>query len=1286
MDKFKANEEESQHVLKVLIWAVDEELDRIFKIFFDENHETFCENSYFNLLKHLKLKEIKFLKSNFGDFFFILLVKKVENCLNLIVKSIKMEDQIQMQSQMTKNLDFIFFILFKCSEVLGHAKNLPIENICIMFLKVFPKLELIKQITLVTKVCFLMNLYEKKFPNLSTRLRTFLLTLYLENFNDSEIRIFIACNILEFASDNVSFVQTRLVDFYTLKYSKRAKNFTLSQSDYFFLENSIINLNEKQASKINDINVFFEFISGSFAWQFIFFHPLYVSFINRFLRSNSNFEKQFLLYWEHFFNKILDCSHNIIKGNKAEFADTMKLECVPNIHLLKMLLQSKNEAYIRCKFVAFCSKLETHICEYYTKIQKKTADAKSDYNVYFKTICELMNYKLIKFPNKNEEIVDLKSDNIDNPKKDESENNKKWNVREKPLIFFPKIKKRDHSKGGIDHSCESMEIAVEQEEYAVVKSCIDFKNECLNDSRDNFKPFLTKIINKNKKSKVCSENKLEKMNDFEIQKNYSKQKGKPKSVSQKHKMKKGFPGILFYREFSQKMRNSNQIIERKNEQQSTNSLKRTKRLGQKIEKQMNLHGNSLFAIKKDRTSFEFLRKNIDTEQIMCYPITFNMNTLSALEIKALLNNFQIHKHLMLFYFRKYSNSKMIVINRNNVQSIEQKLSVMNVSQFMIFVKSLSVKYNIVETKNIFQIIKFINKRYKVGHFLTDSIVFDQFKFLLFQFAYLMHSGPLNNETPFECFCDFMQIVKTNIGDLTFENDKILKVGVDKNLVGHYQQIVKGDYLFELPINFKTIQVVEYFGEEINQNQSKKEARIITESILNEIILSTFEIRMSQAKIFKRTFSNVVQIKSIDYQFKENTLLTNIENSDRQKNVLKKPKIPENLAKSKEGNDFLHKKYFKMIYNPIDDLPLNLKLLVLKEQICKKTDLLEVSNLIEQMIKKVEILAIGRPVKLNNGTGKILNAFEEGKNSLAVSYILPPVNRRSVVKLNYRNLKVKKKVEKEKSKSQSKIEKKTKINFEKIAEIEKFKQFIKEKKKNDVQKKLEKENQMKQEIKEVISTFKNKSVPKLQMYIRNSQQKGQEKIKKNSKKSLPLIPPLKNLQILDSLHKINISQKKSRELFWNNLNLFWEKKEIQEVLTDSKSVLFDLFAKYASKFCNPDLIQTREIHETFVFWSFREVLFFVKEQRLYPTIYSSSEIKRTFTDIMSVTQAETKFGFEQFKFFILHLHLKIIEKKGEREISIWETEKLDHTIRLLLKNNLARIFHQDIQLKNKNILV
>lgn len=1300
LDRFKHTEDESDLILEVIFWVVDGKNDSAFQFFLVENKENFYNNSYFNLLRFFKKKEIDFNKSNFNDSFFQLLLRKMNQNIAAIARSMKENDQLQMLSELSKSLEFLFFILFKCSEIVGYVKFFPLDNICNTLLKVFPKIELIKQISLVTKICMLFTFYEKKFPNFSIRLKNFLFSLYFENFYDLEIRSFIACNILDFAAENPFFIQTRISDFFSQKYCKRMTNYRLSCADYTLLEISMKNINEKQTLKVNELIAFFEFISGSISWQFIFFQELYASVIDRFWFLNSPFEKNFLMFWDHFFNRILEQSFNIFKGKKGELMDAIKIDCIPNIILLKKVLRI-NGSFFKTKLMHFCNRIETHVCEYLAKFKKKFIDQKFDYNVYIKMICDLMGYSL-----KEIQLQEQERDSKKNVKKNKPKKKRKTDIQkneklecevhnssvEKKYSVLPNEIKSSHNFYKVS-VLKNEGSNLKKQPFSKCRSCFNFGENNLKianliaNTNKNETSALASINSNNHLKNVQFDHLIAKteLNDKIIKNNNdlvcSELIERQSDIKSKHINIEISYGIDILNKLSLQKQLKNKLNEQQKKEEIMNLQKNKKKLSLAIEKRLNHHGGSLFEPKRNLSPYQILRKRIDVDRIDYYSHCFNPESISSIENKALLNNFKIHKNLIKSIFNKFACIKTVKMTNEEGFSEIINSEVISIHQIIVMMKSFGNDYAQTDHNQIRKIINFVNSKSNSVINVKNCVNFSDFHRFLFQLTYYVHSGFLKEKGPFECFQIFLENLREKTNDqLLFVNDHMLLSNVDKKLLSYYQSQIQNDPYFVLPLNFKCIEIAEYGIDKNEPEIIKKESKRVCSSILRDLILDNFEINLLKCRISKRKVFIVIQEHPIDTSFEANKHIhqnNSVEKSniflEDEKNMLKK--FPNKFEI--KGNDFLHKKRFKIVGNPINDLSLSMKLLVISSPDSLKQNYLCVANLLEQVLKKVELLSFQKNIKISEQTGKILNSVLIKNQTKIEKENQSRIFKKSSSQIIHAFIKKKKEKSKSRQKSKSLSRKKNTQNFEKNAEtmkkIEEYRNLIKIKKENEIFKQLEKEKKEKENFLQLVTIFKNKSMPKLKMYIKNLEAKGKEKLKLFENELSFKIPIQKNLEIYKSLHQFNEIKKMERFSFISQIEKLHQNIEFKLVLEKYNPQLVEVFKIYSNKYSTSNFIKRADEEDINFYWGLREFRLFLKDHLLLILFQDDQEIKNVFERIVLQNTVDKIFRFCEFLTFLIQLYVKSKNQSDEKSNYLYESAKFEVLLTNLFKKQVHKVF-------------
>lgn len=1293
LDRLPTESDETEQTLNMITFAADGNNELVFRQFTNDSDRNFCERSYMTLIRHLKQKRTSLTKQNFGEPFFSLFVRRLERLLNILNSRIGPEEGSVSIQDWSKAFENIFFLLFECHEVVGQTRSFPSDSINATLLRVFPRLDQMKQISLITKLCFLIDLFERKFPGLAVRLKNLMVGLYFNNFNDSEIRTFLCYNILEFSKEKPQFVENRVLDFYTGKYIRRASTFRLTNPDYTLLESLIRNFGQQGATKTVELGKFFENLSGVFGWQFIFFHPVYVAFVDNWWSKNGPLDVVFCNYWEQFFNRLTDCSHQIIKGKKNEFGDSVRVELVPNLLLLKSLLRTNCAEQLKEKLRPLCAKVEQSLLELHRRIRKNMFYDSPDHNQFFKIACKMIDYELKeprKEPKAEETVPNQRAEEqqIDKEAVDNGIEAIAQGVEEAQQVFL----RQDSSQAVNDLSAESLELFERSQKQVKPATCTGFFAESREDceqscySLDLSYPKCTRnkmLFRRFQFGEMAvvtaapilqnTATQVEQI-DCELFSNRPTDEAHKRHKSVESTQKKHeFPGIAFFNKYMKTRRRNERLKDEASFRSRLINERKFQNLSAKIEQRLNAHGNTLFKTNPSYPRYAELRHSMDKDRPVFYPFTFSFTSLTEIERRAIQGNFDVHKNLMRLLFNRYSKR---VASRNapgDSQPASKPQRVLTAPGFISLVKFISPVYANYDQKMNTLLFQFITSRFRSGLSSKSAIVFPQFRPLIAQFAYAMHCGPLKENNPFECFQELLANVKETLEDqLVFENDEILNVNVDRQLLSHYQELLKADPETPLPQNFHIRKVRQYESAGKKVEPNSKESKVIVSSILKDVFLAAFDIRFDSSEIRAVERLIVVQEKPIDHQFGDSELPGYAVSAKKDQNRL--------AAKAEDCNNYLHKKALKLTNNPIEGLSVPLKLLILNESKTPKSDLLEVANLLEQMLRKVEVFAAGKEVKLDAQTGKLMNSVLLQRRDKNQENLPPIVQRHSSMKLVYHPLK---KSGVKKLKSDQNVDEKRTRSLQKVAlgkpaeknsdvtkRIEKYRAEVKERKQRAEQEAAEKEAAIKREIQSLVLAFKSRSIPKLKNYIKEKELQGKQRLQElQSSKLIKPLPETKKPRE-QTVHQEFQQMMENHKLWEKRLKALWQSNEIINAFTESADELRTMFNTISAKFSAPDLMHLRS-DKPYQTWGFRETVEFCKENGIYPELMTQGDIKNARRKALESTSAADQFKFDQFKHFLVQVFAKFKDRQGWGDYELYDAALFSQMLRELRQRKLDK---------------
>lgn len=1308
LDGLDWHSEHTKEVLQTILWAANNAPLPVFEIFVSSKNEHFCPFAFFVVLKHFKLAGHDLNRNNFTDQFFFHLGKKLDATLTLLAASPKTDNPLPPLAT-TNSLDFVFFLLFDCSEFIGYTKSFPTDALCSVFLKIFGKMEQLRQITFVTRMSHLVKTSEKRFPSLVAKLKNFLLSLYLDNFGDQEIRTLLGHNLIGFIPEVYGAPHERLLDFYLTKYVRRYNTFRLTDPDLLIFDRTIRALTDKNGSKLMEVATFFETLSLSFGWQFTFFHPIYLYFVERFWGVSGVVDKQLMLYWEHFFTRTLDCALNILKGKKNEFDEQLRLEFVPNIRLLKAVLELPISKQLREKGVVQCGKIEGMTVEYAQKQTRRSYYGEFEHNQFFKAICELVGYKLGGGKTEAEEVATESPrtpegqqedqaaavplplaelpENPDRPLEAEPESPPK--EPEAPIPEQIVAERPAEIRSAVAESCESLVGARISDSRAQVdqnRSCFGYLGTKVPEDEwtgtveaANFRRYQSevKIVKKESQDRSFDSFEPEKFadptpdqapasppsiheelrpptpqapSDPEIPE--PTEQPKPPAPESLPQPVPSFVGIKNFTKFVNETNRKRQLSAAFAQKLTKQVQVQREGLFQSIERRLNAHGNSLFGTVGRSQDYAELCRSMDRDRPVYFPFTFSPTSLSAEEKIALKQNFYLHKNLMRILFNRFAHKATIKVTQADQTVVDTPSVVLSVSQFILLARSLGAAYQQVDHLKCVKLFKYVNSRFAGGAHLKSEILFSQFRLLVTQFAYMMHSGPFQEYHPFVCFEKFLENVKRSTDDpLAFENDEMLAVNVDKRVVAHFQEILRREADVPLPPNLRLKRVTEFYTEPTDPQPPKKESRRVVEWVIRDILMAAFDISFVPAVIQKTTYQIVVQDKPIDFKYKE-------AGEGHPSGDLKTSRVvPEEGVPSKapDGNDFLHRKRLKMVSNPIEGLPVPLKLLIMNSPENDKSTLIDVAHLLEHLVKKVEVLATAqKPVELDNKTGRILNTALIGRERRSSVPQSDALQRYKSLKLVYRSLKRKISAKKgaaantkpENFLPKLQVQKRTAELFpEKIKKIENFRAEKRTQKEQTEAENQRKNQEFQEEILKLVAKFKEKSVPKLKNAIKEAEKVGKKRVEKvNKSLHLPKLPKISS-QTTHKLQSDHEVQKENQQTWEGHIKELWASIEVRNAFSEWTASLRRLFQSVADQFGDKTVASSLEALRPVGSWGFRETLQFCKEAGIYPGLMSQGDVKHARRKALELTNNGKHFAFEQFKHFLIQVFVKIKSVQG-----------------------------------------
>ena len=1209
-------------------------------------------NSVFEILKLVKNKNSGISRAFFTGENLSYFKNKISFLINRV--HIIPTDIDSLTLYQTKSISQLFrFLLLECGEFVFQLNSLLLNSMVKVLQKTFPVLNIAEKTTLFIQFSHMIKFYATLCPKLAASLKRFLFDIFESVFYETDARIKLTDQLIELCQNNFDEICQCVLNCYSTCFFKNHLLFEIGNADIRFFEFLICKIEADQINAISDLLLFFDKLSLKNPTHFLFFSNAYFILVKRFWKTNGIFDKKFMNMWNSFFNRVIEISLKIFQGQRKEDNQLNKIELSGSILVLNILIRSDFDFFYQ-KMKLNCDKIDRQLREFAIK-----ANRNQPLNVFIASIYRILQYEPgceKEAREKNEQKHALFQEFTKCSKSNQITRENKQ-IRENLLSEY----QLKHSKS--QEILQFSELQVKFEKRTKANSCHNFSD--------------------NKSKKLIKQ---------------------PKTEQEKHRIS------LFSKTLYSEFRNLNDSkIKRIKKQTIMQELKQKndlQKLREIVSKKMERNGfmfpNKLCAFPK---YFDYL-KNIDTNFNIYFPNCFQMKAIHATEMAAVLNNFNLHKNLFLKIFKE-SATKI----KSRVNPIDEPLAEWRISfqQFFHWIlKSGEIQFQELNTIVVLEVFKMINSQNPTELILKTTANFQNFKLVLFQICLIVYRKTNPTFDLFDCFEMYLEQLKKSLKSEVwmFENDYLLIATADKELVKHYmkktEQIKNGTFF--LPKEFEIIE-----KQKLNKIETETcESEMISKLILEEILLNHFEMSMNKIEFKVIPVFYIKQIKTIfEEQRKDCQKCTNNKTT---KELLKKisfeSKIKPAIFAQKNTINLQNKQVELVLKDSVvldkneskvyeNSLSLTIKIAIIEQTTTCRKETYFIGVMLEEMLRKVEIINSNKPNKVDFKTGQIVNSFYQKSISREINQKQREITSRIVFKQRGEKLKLA-------LRAKSILPKTNDINFKQLApikaldkklsyqlaqkkEIEEFKKDIQKKKEleNQNQQKLEKEKQKKriQEYKE----FKEKELKNLSKFFEKLSIEKKDKTSPLQKKNSKIkIDSKQSAKIKDKLHEINEKNKKQneikKELFAKMINLnslakVFEKQKLQ--------VLFH-------EFCKKN--ETGQILDEF--WNFKEFLKFNKSFGILKNGEPNQRIKLMFESIRDKNRNENHFDFECFKGYLVQTSFILANPSGNFDNRIIDESHCAEIVNKILKKyfvsenkeNLATNVNPILNLNTENDII